>query len=481
MLTNGDNPSIDWEKIRDTVHLAVRFLDNVIDVNHFPLKQIEEMTRANRKIGLGVMGFADMLIALGIPYDSNDALQTAERVMKFISDEATAASVKLAEDRGVFPSFSGSIYDRPGGPRLRNATLTTIAPTGTLSIIAGCSSGIEPLFALAYRRETRLAAKDEDGNPNGEYFVYNEVNHAFEERAKRDGFYSEELMEELAQKGRLDGMEGVPDSVKRVFVTAHDVSPEWHVRMQAAFQKYIDNAVSKTINFPHTATRADIEKAYLLAFNLGCKGITVYRDASREVQILSVPKDGTLSEAKGLGEGEAKASRIMPRTRPTETHGKTVKVSTGCGNLYVTVNSDEEGICEVFSTLGKAGGCAAAQSEAISRLISLTLRSGVEPESVMEQLQGIRCPSISWDQGHAILSCPDALATVLRREIGAGEGQPTMLLEGKAETFAPSTSSNPGLGEAVPNLGGQCPECSSLLVYQEGCFNCRACGYTKCG
>jgi len=449
--------SIDYVKLEKSVRMAVRFLDNVIDVNKFPLPKIGEMTRLTRKIGLGVMGFADLLIMLGIPYDSEEALKTAERLMKFISDKATGASVELARERGVFPAFEGSVYDRSGGPRVRNSTRTTIAPTGTLSIIAGCSSGIEPLFALSYTRTILEGTK------------LTEVNPLFEEIAKREGFYSQELMQDVGQKGKLKDVKGVPEKIKRLFVTAHDITPEWHVRMQAAFQRYTDNAVSKTVNFPHDATREDVARVYMLAYKEGCKGITIYRDRSRESQVLSISKAKTEDKAKS---GEE--AKLVPRERPSITRGFTEKVATGCGNLYVTVNTDEQGrLYEVFCTLGKTGGCASAQLEAIGRLLSTALRSGVDIESIIKQLKGIRCPSIAWDKGHATLSCSDAIGGVLERHKNNSGTEPGTKAESKGNPKAAAVS-------AVRNLAGQCPECACLLIYQEGCLTCPGCGYTKC-
>ncbi len=447
---------IDYVKLAESVKMTVRFLDNVIDVNKFPLPEIAEMTRKTRKIGLGVMGFADLLIMLGIPYDSEEALKTAERLMKFISDKATETSTELAAARGVFPAFEGSIYDKPNGSRVRNATRTTIAPTGTLSIIAGCSSGIEPLFALSYTRTILEGTQ------------LTEVNPLFEEFARREGFYSEELMKEVGQKGRLRDVKGVPEKVKRLFVTAHDITPEWHVKMQAAFQKSTDNAVSKTVNFPHDATREDVARVYMLAYEEGCKGITIYRDRSRESQVLS-----TREKDKAAKPEEAREAKLVPRDRPRTTWGFNEKVATGCGNLYVAVFLDErKEVFEVFGTLGKAGGCASAQLEAINRLISLALRSGVEAESIVKQLKGIRCPSIAWDRGHAILSCADAIAGVLERYLSGGKSETNPKTETKGNPVA--------VGGLIRNLAGQCPECACLLIYQEGCLLCPACGYTKC-
>jgi len=438
------HPYIDYNKLTQTVKLAVRFLDNVIEVNQFPLPEIAEMTKTTRKIGLGVMGFADMLIQLGIPYDSEQGLVVAEEIARFISEEADKASIELAQERGVFPAFQKSIYALPDGPRLRNASRTTIAPTGSLSIIANCSSGIEPLFALSYVRHIL----------EGEEFI--EVNPYFEETAKSGGFYSQNLMKQLAEGKRLKDVEEVPEEIKKLFITAHDISPEWHVKMQAAFQKFTDSAVSKTVNFPHKATPEDVAKVYMLAYQEGLKGITIYRDRSRESQVLTV------------GEGVKKTEgKLAPRKRPKVTTGVTERVNTGCGYIYVTVNFDSRGISEVFSTLGKAGGCAAAQLEAISRLTSLALRSGIDVESIVKHLRGIRCPSIAWEQGHAILSCADAIASVLEKYIRE-----------KATTNPGAPSQNP---ELVKSWAGQCPDCGGPLIYQEGCNICLACGFTKCG
>ena len=434
---------IDYPRLAETVKTAVKFLDNVIDVNKFPLPQIEEMTRKTRKIGLGVMGFADMLLMLGVPYDSEEALKVAAEVMRFVQDEAGKASVELARERGVFPAFSGSIHDKPGGLQMRNASCTTIAPTGTLSIIAGCSSGIEPLFALSYTRNILDGAR------------LVEVNPYFEEAARRGGFYAKELMQKLAEGAHLSEIEGVPEESKRLFVTAHEISPEWHVRVQAAFQRSTDNAVSKTVNFPHEATKEDIARVYMMAYDEGLKGITIYRDRSRDAQVL----------VTGRGEEKTEGAALTPRKRPAETRGTVARVNTGCGSLYITVAYDDLGIFEVFATLGKSGGCASAQLEATCRLITLALRCGVDVASVVKQLRGIRCPSIAWEEGKSILSCADAIASVLEKHI-------------VGETAVPK----PELGDygLVKNLAGQCPDCGTLLRYQEGCYNCPSCGYTKC-
>ena len=441
MVKNGDGKcEIDYGKLSRTVSLSVRFLDNVIDVNKFPLPQIEKMTKATRKIGLGVMGFADLLIKLRIPYNSDKALEVAENIMRFISEEATRESVKLGAERGLFPAFKGSVYDTNNGLRPRNASRTTIAPTGTLSIIAGCSSGIEPLFALSYSRHIL----------DGQQLI--EVNPYFEETARKEVFYSAELMQQLAEGKMLRDVENVPDWVKDVFVTAHDITPEWHVRMQTAFQKFTDSAVSKTVNLPHEATIEDIAEIYMLAYKLGLKGITIYRDRSRDSQVLNIAHAEESQEAK-----------LTPRPRPKVTKGITERVTTGCGYIYVTVNFDDKGICEVFSSLGKSGGCASAQLEATSRLISLALRSGIGLASVAKHLRGIRCPSVAWEEGRAVLSCADAIASVLEKY-----------------TKTEDTDTSKDLGTAK-NWAGQCPECGNILIYQEGCHICPSCGYTKCG
>jgi len=455
----GEKCEIDWPKLAKTVRTAVHFLDNVIDVNKFPLPQIKERTRETRKIGLGVMGFADMLLQLGIPYNSEKGLDTASDIMGFISDEALKASQELAAERGVFPAYEGSIYDVPNGPKLRNAARTTIAPTGTLSIIAGCSSGIEPLFALSFTKNIL----------DGSHLI--EVNPYFEEIAKQGGFYSPELMQELAEGAHLSDIEGIPDDIKEIYVTAHEITPEWHVKMQAAFQRSTDNAVSKTVNFPKEATRDDVADVYRLAYEEGLKGITIYRDGSREGQVLTTGKGEKKAEAPAT---VPSAVSRTPRKRAKVTQGCTEKVTTGCGSIYVTVNSDEQGICEVFTTLGKAGGCASAQLEATSRLISLALRAGVDVESLVRQLRGIRCPSIAWEDGKSVLSCADAIASVLEKFTAAAKNN------GNGNGHNGNGKSKVQDYGLVKNMAGQCPECATILVYAEGCFVCPGCGYTKC-
>lgn len=423
--------SIDYERLGHVVHKAVHFLDNVIDVNRFPLPHIEEITKKTRKIGLGVMGFADMLIKLGVSYDSEKAIEVAEEVMRFIEEESLHASAELAKRRGNFPAYKGSIWDRPETPYMRNATTTTIAPTGSISIIAGCSSGIEPLFAVAYTRRVL------DGTE------LKEVHPLFKKALEDRGLSAEDIekiIEQALRTGSVARIEEVPEEIRRLFVTAFDISPEQHLRIQAAFQRHVHNAVSKTINFPQEATQENVRQAYLLAYELGLKGVTVYRYGSRPRQVLTLKTEGG----------------VAPRPRPKITRGFTRKIRTGCGNLYVTVNWDEKGLCEVFATMGKAGGCASCQIEATSRLISLALRSGVKPEAIIKQLSGIRCPAPSWEEGKPILSCPDAVAKILAEALHI-EIQP----------------------EEPPSFG-PCPDCGGPLEVESGCLLCRSCGYSKC-
>ncbi len=456
---------VDFEELGETVEHAVRFLDNVIDANRFPIPQIKEKTLANRKIGLGVMGFADLLIKMGIPYDSEKARDIAEQVMAFIQHKGHETSARLAEERGVFPNFEGSVWDRKGQP-MRNATVTTIAPTGSISIVAGCSSGVEPLFALAYFRQVLDNEKLQEVHP------------LFVEVAEKEGFYSESLMDEVKEKGRVGDLRAVPEKWRRVFKTALEIEPEAHVRMQAAFQKYTDNAVSKTINFPNSATVEDVAKSYLLAYRLGCKGITVYRDGSRSVQVLNVgtvEKKGEADSGEGLVRSErSSAVHLTPRPRPEVISGKTLRMKTGCGNLYVTINEDEHGLFEVFAAMGKAGGCAASQSEAICRLISLSLRAGVDTASILKQLKGIRCPVPTWDAGgDMILSCADAIAKAMERYLEE-KG------ELDAETFDTSMKAIRSELYGADRVVATCPECGSTMEPEEGCFICRACGFSKC-
>ncbi len=474
-MIDGDG-KVDYRKLGDIVDLAVHFLDNVIDANKYPLDEIAQMTLKTRKIGLGVMGFADMLFAMRVPYDSAQAVKLAEEVMDFINERSKAMSQRLAKVRGPFPAFSESTL--AGGEPIRNATTTTIAPTGTISILCGASSGVEPLFALAFVRNVM----DNDALP--------EVHPYFLQVARERGFYSDDLLRTIAREGTVRHADDVPGDVKQVFATAHDISPEYHIRMQAAFQKYTDNAVSKTVNFASGATVDDVREVYMLAYRLGCKGVTIYRDGSRDMQVLSVGsgKNGPEEASQPM------PRRVQPRPRPDVTRGLTEKVRIGCGNLYITVNYDEQGICEIFTNLGRAGGCP-SQSEASSRLASIALRSGVDVDAVIEQLRGIRCHSTLRQRGLKVLSCPDAIGRVLekvKRMLEEGtqlslidpeeDAQDAAALAADTESCMGDclTCSNRGNCPTAEYAGGACPECSAELEREGGCVVCRACGYSKC-
>ena len=470
--------AVDWERLGETVQAAVHMLDNVIDMNKYPIPEIAEMSKKTRRIGLGVMGFADFLVQMAVPYDSPEALEVAERVMGFIRERTHRASTALAQERGPFPAWEGSVYNGNDGGEvrlMRNSAPTTIAPTGTISIIAGASSGIEPLFALGYVRNVMDNTRLVESNP------------FFEAVARYEGFYSEELIEEIAQTGTLENL-NVPQWVKEVFRTSHDISPEWHVRMQGAAQAHTDNAVSKTINFPHTATVEDVSKAYMLAYELGCKGITVYRDGSKDGQVLSTGDSGQAQEET------AAMVRATPRSRPQTIQGVTERVRTGHGNMYVTINFDEnQRPFEVFGNLGKAGGCDSAQLEAISRLVSLALRSGIDPSAVLEQLRGITCCP-AWDDGTLVRSGPDAVALALERQTYGSDSRAVHHGEAVQMAFAPEVVHNGngnGNGHSQGNGNGQptgsvqltgrrCPDCNTPVVYQEGCLMCISCGWNKC-
>lgn len=473
--TNGNSEpaTIDYEKLKGVVYKSTHFLDNVIDANHYPLKEIEKNTKENRKIGLGVMGFAEMLIKLDTPYNSEEAIKTAEEVISFIQTHSKDASIKLALERGSFPNFYGSTWEKNGYPMMRNATTTTIAPTGTISIIALTSSGIEPLFALSFVRNVM----DDD--------ELLEVNSLFEERAKKDGFYSVELMKKIAEEGGIRNMDEVPENVKKIFVTAHDISPEWHIRMQAAFQKYTDNAVSKTVNFSQDATKEDVRKVFELAYNLSCKGVTVYRDRSRDAQVLNIGEVNR--EGQTTEDFQDNGTSMSPRSRADVTWGTTRKMKTGCGDLYVTINEDREGLFEIFAQMGKAGGCSASQNETTGRLISLALRSGVDVNTIIKQLSGIRCPSPLWDTGVQILSCSDAIARAIKLYLEDYE-HPKMEMTGSYTKPEIRGNGDPSLHDkkalidpAEPkNMIATCPDCGSTLFHESGCLTCTICGFSKC-
>lgn len=494
---------VDYALLRETVQEAVHFLDNVIDINHYPLDKIARTTRDTRKIGLGVMGFADMLLLLGVPYNSNEGVALAESLMEFIRLEAHDASRTLAKTRGAFPLFYQSTYSAE--EPLRNGTLTTIAPTGTLSMIGDCSSGVEPVFAYVYIRNIMDGAE------------MLEVNPILEQVLRAHNLYSDELMRRVAKEGTLAHIEELPQRLRDVFVCAHDITPQDHIRMQAAFQKNTDNAVSKTINLPQAATRDDMAESYRLAYKLGCKGVTVYRDKSREGQVLNIGSVNKAGQAPSPAAQENSVS-ATPRPRPTLMSGFTERVKIGCGNLYVTVNYDDKGICEVFTSTGKAGGCP-SQSEATARLASVALRCGISVDEVYDQLKGIRCPSTVRQRGMGCTSCPDAIARVIAKvQRLIEEGAEPAHLPQATEPAQPAQASQPAMGETVfsmpamavnaPSMPDEpqpvpqparptpqqaiarrvpiseihaCPECGSAIEHEGGCIICRNCGFSYCG
>ena len=520
---------IDWDELRQVVHLATHFLDNVIDANRYPLPEITELAQTIRRIGLGIMGWADLLIRVGVPYNTPEGVELGRRVMEFINEESRNASERLAETRGVFPAWENSIWGpdescarRPDGSRvrperrLRNCNLTTVAPTGTISIFAGCSGGIEPLFAVAFMRNQAGA-------------MMPDVNGDFVRMAKEQGWHSEDLMERIATEGHIH-FDEVPDEVQRIFVTSHDIAPEWHVRMQAAFQEHTDSAISKTTNFANEATVDEVREIYELAFALRCKGVTVYRDGCRPMQVLSTGKTGkseatpeastedreralqleqALADAREeshrlrveLDQARAKAASMdedarasrHKRQRPDVLRGRTIKMNSPLGDLYVTVNEDETGRpFEVFCTLGKAGGAAMADTEAIGRLASLALRSGIPITAVRDQLRGISCDRAVGIGPNKVLSAPDAIAQAIEHYLVEREGVQEELPIGtpvlgreavvRARTEVGSSRAAAFKADDGESFLGSCPDCGTgHLAYEEGCVKCHVCGYSECG
>jgi ribonucleoside-diphosphate reductase alpha chain len=515
---------IDWDSLRQVVHRSTHFLENVIDANQYPLQEITDLAQRIRRIGLGVMGLADVFVKLGVPYDSEEGVALGRRLQQFVDEEAKVESERLAGERGVFPEWERSIW----GPdetcarnaqgervrpmrRLRNCNVTTVAPTGTISIIAGCSSGIEPLFAVAFMR-------------NQAGVLMPDVNEDFVAIAKSEGWYSDDLMRRIAEAGHIQFAE-VPDRWRRVFVTANAIEPEWHIRMQAAFQEYNDSAISKTCNFAHDATEEYVEEIYRLAYRLNCKGVTVYRDGSREMQVLStgatakkvveeVGKSGQISASSADLHGEiaelrAENERLQrmvhelesenlhrrqKRSRPEVLRGTTRRVETPLGTLYVTITEDEKGQpFEVFMTLGKAGGALMADVESLGRLISLALRSGIPIKEIYRQLRGISSDRVIGLGPNKILSVPDAVGIAIERWMQEKQGIQQELLPGAApqQDLAPVVNQPAGqigsrgeqmiFGGMQQMLSGACPDCGSQLEFAEGCMKCHVCGFSECG
>jgi ribonucleoside-diphosphate reductase alpha chain len=527
------NGAMDWDELRRTVHLCTHFLDNVIDANKYPLPEIDSLAKRIRRIGLGVMGFADALVRLGIPYNSDEGVAFGRTLMRFVDDESKVESERLAEQRGVFPEWEQSIWgadercarDERGERirpmrKLRNCNLTTVAPTGTISIISGCSSGIEPLFAVAFLR-------------NQAGVLMPDVNEDFVRMAQDGGWYSDDLMRRIAEAGHIH-FDEVPAAIQRVFVTAHDVTPEWHIRMQAAFQEFTDSAISKTCNFPEAATVQDVRQIYELAYELRCKGVTVYRDNSRPMQVLSTGSTARQVEAKGadpkssvlpaarpstdleqlvaelkgqLAEKDAEiehlhrdlhaaeaenAQRRMKRSRPDLLRGATRRIETPLGTAYVTITEDDKAQpFEVFISLGKAGAPLMADVEAIGRLISLGLRSGIPMTEIHRQLRGISSDKVIGLGPNKVMSVPDAIGIAIERWMQEKQGVQQDLLAGQpmAEVLvrplgAPSAGGAQLEGRLEfdgPNLLGACPDCGSQLEFAEGCVKCHVCGFSECG
>jgi len=512
-VKNGD---VDWDGLRTAVHLCTHFLDNVIDANKYPLGEIDDLAKRIRRIGLGIMGWADLLVRLGISYSSDAGVALGRKLMQFIDEESKIASEKLAGQRGTFAEWERSIW----GPdatcarnargerirpvrKLRNCNLTTVAPTGTISIIAGCSSGIEPLFAVAFMR-------------NQAGVLMPDVNEDFVAIAKREGWYSDELMKQIAEAGHIH-FDAVPEKVQRVFVTAHDVKPEWHIQMQAAFQDFTDSAISKTCNFANDATEEYVEQIYRYAYQLGCKGVTVYRDGARENQVLS-----TGSTAKKVQEGAGKDAlaealgriaeldtelqltkerlhdveaenlqRRAKRSRPDLLKGSTRRVESPLGTMYVTITEDDKGQpFEVFMSLGKAGGALMADVEAVGRLISLALRSGVPLPEIYRQLRGISSDRAVGLGPNKVMSVPDAIGIAIEKWMQEKQGVQQDLLDSTRSAAPAPTEVVPGLaGEAALRAArgpeqdfiGACPDCGSQLAFIEGCAKCHVCGFSECG
>ncbi|HRN86600.1 MAG TPA: adenosylcobalamin-dependent ribonucleoside-diphosphate reductase [Candidatus Dojkabacteria bacterium] len=507
---------INWSELEKTTSTAVRFLDNIIDVNNYPIKEIEEMTRKTRNIGVGIMGFADILIDLGIAYGSDESIKLAGEIMKFIQEKSHIASEALGKEKGNFPAFNESNW-KTEKKYMRNVRTTTIAPTGTISIIADCNPGIEPIFSLGYRRKNSMGGVDQEV-----------IDKQFLTYAKKYNFYSPELMAEIANGVHLKDIANkynIPANIVNVFVTTHEIAPESHVQIQAVFQKFVDSAVSKTINLPNSATWQDVAKVYELAYDLECKGITIFRDGSKDpaLQVGTSKKETTIEKTDETVSIQMPRNVLEPRKRDLVTRGKTYEVKTEQGDLYITINEDDQGIVEVFLNIGKSGSFTQGYTEALGRMISMALRSGIKPESIVKQLQGIRTSTPTMNRGMFIYSVPDAVAKILKKHIEEQREQikmfpeqevpevneeliddgmsnapiePTLSAEEQnpadieyvAETTVTTQTiiveEDSSHGYSKDNHFGDmldCPECGSDLEYAEGCILCRSCGYSKCG
>ena len=485
---------MNWARLKFVTKTSVRMLDNVIDRFDFPVPQVTDLAKKNRRIGLGIMGFADMLYQLGIKYNSAEGIAMAEKTMSFLNKAAHEMSQELAKEKGSFPNHNLSVFAKKK-IKMRNAALTTVAPTGSISMMYDTSSGCEPNFALAYIKQ------DKDG------IQYQYLNPYFEKELKKRKFNEAtitKIKEELVKTGSIQRLDYLPKDLRDTFVISMEMTGIDHVRMQGAFQKNVDNSISKTVNFPNSATHEDVRQAYIEAWKAGCKSSTVYRDGSRNVQILNLGTGeniiSTTSDPKKLAKTESTKSmdlavdmnRLEPRKRPETLSGKTYKVKTGYGNLYVTVNNDDVGVpFEVFATIGKSGGFFQEQSEAICRLISLSLRSGIKVEEIIDDLKGIRGPMPTLTAKGTVLSLPDAIGRILEEH--ARNGQQTGLFEdavveanvgNKVEApsavavTGPTAEKKVSLADYGNPVG--CPDCGERLTMAEGCISCKSCGFSRC-
>jgi len=501
---------MDWDRLREVTAISTRFLDNVIDLFDFPVAQVTELAKNNRRIGLGIMGFGDMLFQMGVPYNSEEGLEMGERAMSTITDAAHQTSRRLAHQKGEFPNIELSIYGETYGGKktpMRNAALTTVAPTGSISMMFDTSSGIEPNFALTFIKQ------DKDG------VKYHYFNRHFKNALEKLGLSDTELenvKNEVVAQGSVQNVSVLPDEFKRTFVVAMDISAQDHMKMQAAFQKHVDNSISKTINFKNDATHEDVAEGFISAWRLHCKSSTVYRDGSREVQILNVGKDEKDIRAPheigkdGVKQAETKVASepqepavakaftngIKAKERPAVMTGKTYRMKTGYGSLFVTVNDDEHGRpFEVFATIGKSGGFYQEQSEGMCRMISIALRAGVSVSDIIDQLKGIRGPSIAFTEHGTVYSLPDAIGRVLelhvssqavkKEDVATALTHTEMLLEAKEEDPVLVSTQKPLFTEekSIANLGHApgCPDCGEMLRMSEGCMSCPNCGFSRCG
>jgi ribonucleoside-diphosphate reductase alpha chain len=505
---DGANAKFDWDEYKAIIHTTTRFLDNVIEANRYPLPQIENMSKTTRRIGLGVMGFADALYKLGIPYNSQEGCAWGERVMQVLNDESHLASEFLADERGAFPAWEGSDWEKQGR-RMRNSYTTTVAPTGTISIIANCSGGIEPMFSLAFIRQVM---KDNRGRPT----IMREVNYVFDQTAKQRGFYSDALVDQIVEAGTLQHRPEVPEDLKRVFVTAHDITPYWHMKMQSAFQRHCDSSISKTINFPREASADDVRQIFELAIDENVKGVTVYRDGCRDLQPMALKnsnkgESGSPAAASGNGasgetqppglrtkRGETGEEELNPIKLPEIMSCLRIRQMTPFGNMHVKVSVDPVSSREreVFAQLGKGGDVANSDLEAICRILSLWLRSNGSLKMAIKQLEGIGSSLSVPTKDGRIMSLADGLATALQRYLDAKDavGLHTLLLGGAEPDLAktdfvqrpPVAATAPGGGAKMPQPRNvsqyklKCPACTSVLSFEEGCVKCHACGFSQC-